>query len=82
VNGPCAACHTITGAGAGGKTAPDLTHFGGQTTIAAGLLPNTPENLSRWIADPQGLKPGNNMPQIPLSNADRTAVVAYLEGLK
>jgi cytochrome c oxidase subunit 2 len=82
LDGPCAACHTVSGTDAGGKTGPDLTHFGSRATIAAGLLRNTPENLDRWLADPQALKPGNNMPQIPLASADRAALVAYVEGLK
>jgi cytochrome c oxidase subunit 2 len=82
VQGPCAVCHTVNGTDAGGHTAPDLTHFGGRATIAAGLLHNTPQNLAHWLADPQGLKPGSNMPKIDLSQSDRTALVAYLEGLK
>jgi cytochrome c oxidase subunit 2 len=80
-HGPCAACHTVNGTDAAGQVAPDLTHFGGRATIAAGLLHNTPENLGRWLADPQEVKPGTNMPEVPLSPADRAALVAYLEGL-
>jgi cytochrome c oxidase subunit 2 len=44
-------------------------------------LHNTPQNLDRWLADPQQLKPGANMPEVPLSAEDRAALVAYLEGL-
>jgi cytochrome c oxidase subunit 2 len=80
-HGPCASCHTVAGTEAAGQMAPDLTHFGGRATIAAGLLKNTPENLGRWLADPQAAKPGANMPEVPLSPADRAALVAYLEGL-
>jgi cytochrome c oxidase subunit 2 len=82
VNGSCATCHTVQGAGAGGNNGPDLTHFAARSTIAAGMLPNTPSNLAAWIKDPQALKPGVNMPKVPLSNAERGAVVAYLEALK
>jgi cytochrome c oxidase subunit II len=81
VHGPCASCHSISGTDAGGQMAPDLTHFGARATIAAGLFHNTPENLDRWLADPQEVKPGSNMPEVPLSPADRAALVAYLEGL-
>jgi cytochrome c oxidase subunit 2 len=81
VHNQCASCHTISGTEAGGQTAPDLTHFGARATIAAGLFHNRPENLDRWLADPQEAKPGNNMPEVPLSPADRAALVAYLEGL-
>jgi cytochrome c oxidase subunit 2 len=79
---PCASCHTIQGVGAGGQFGPDLTHFGSRTTLAAASIPNTPAALASWIADPQALKPGANMPQVSLSVADRAAIVAYLEGLK
>jgi cytochrome c oxidase subunit 2 len=81
-HGPCASCHTIGGTDAAGQTGPDLTHFGARATIAAGLLHNTPRNLDRWLADPQEVKPGANMPEVPLSPEDRAALVAYLEGLK
>jgi cytochrome c oxidase subunit 2 len=80
-HGPCASCHAVAGTDAAGQVAPDLTHFGARATIAAGLLKNTPENLDRWLADPQEVKPGTNMPEVPLSPADRAALVAYLEGL-
>lgn len=57
----CSACHTIRGHGAGGLTAPDLTHFGSRSTLAAGLLENNPEQLRRWIHNPGVVKPGNKM---------------------
>ncbi len=82
LDGPCAACHTVNGTGSGGQTAPDLTHFASRSSIAAGTLANTAENLDRWLADPQTVKPGNNMPQVPLSKVDRAALVAYLLELK
>ena len=28
-------------------------------TIASGAAPNTPENLRRWIQDPDAIKPGS-----------------------
>jgi cytochrome c oxidase subunit II len=78
----CAACHTVRGTSAGGKTGPDLTHVGGRTTIAAGLLPTTRGSLAAWIADPQTLKPGNNMPLVPLSPEELRAISAWLASLK
>jgi cytochrome c oxidase subunit II len=80
--GPCAMCHNITGTNAGGRTAPDLTHFATRSTIGAGTLPNTRENLAGWIVDPQRSKPGNRMPAAGLSREELEAVVAYLETLK
>ena len=63
----CAACHTVRGTSAAGTLGPDLTHVGSRLTIAAGLLPTTRGSLAAWIADPQTIKPGNNMPMVPLS---------------
>jgi cytochrome c oxidase subunit 2 len=81
VHGACASCHAVAGTDAAGQVGPDLTHVGGRATLAAGLLQNSASNLDRWLADPQEIKPGANMPEIPLSAADRAAVVAYLKGL-
>jgi cytochrome c oxidase subunit II len=78
----CAACHTIRGTSANGTTGPDLTHVGGRKYIAAGLLENTRGSLAAWIADPQTLKPGNNMPMVPLNAEELRSISAYLAGLK
>src|SRR4051794_7974278 len=78
----CAACHTIRGTAANGTTGPDLTHVGGRRTIAAGLLETTRGSLAAWIADPQTLKPGNNMPMVPLNPEELRAISAYLASLK
>jgi cytochrome c oxidase subunit 2 len=78
----CAMCHTVQGTLANGKHAPDLTHVGSRRTLAAGTLANTPENLKRWISNPQQIKPGANMPAIPMSNDDLDAIVSYVGSLK
>jgi cytochrome c oxidase subunit 2 len=78
----CAMCHTVSGTLAQGKQAPDLSKVAGRMTLAAGTLANTPANLAAWIADPQKLKPGTNMPATPLSKEDLAAIVAYLGTLK
>ncbi|MER8574359.1 cytochrome c oxidase subunit II [Mesorhizobium sp. M1338] len=79
---PCAACHTVRGTPANGTTGPDLTHIGGRRTIAAGLVETTRGSLAAWIADPQTLKPGNNMPVVPLTSAELQNISAYMESLK
>ena len=78
----CAGCHAITGTDAYGTVGPDLTRVASRASLAAGELPNVRRWLDRWIADPQAVKPGNRMPRIPMSAADRAAVVAYLETLQ
>ena len=78
----CPYCHTIRGAGAGGIVAPDLTHLAARTTIAAGTLPNRRGELAGWIANAQGIKPGNQMPANLVKGADLNALIDYLMSLK
>jgi cytochrome c oxidase subunit II len=78
----CIACHTIAGSPAQARVGPDLTHVADRQTLGAGVINNTPENLARWIKDPQAIKPGNYMPSLRLSDADVNAIAAYLESLK
>jgi cytochrome c oxidase subunit 2 len=78
----CALCHTVRGTLAGGQLGPDLTHVGSRTTLAAGTLPMSPAALGAWIADPQHIKPGNLMPQMPLQSDELIAIIHYLEQLK
>lgn len=79
---PCASCHTIRGTAAAGTRGPDLTHIGSRRTVAAGLFETTPGSLAAWIADPQTIKPGNNMPMVPLTPDELRTVSAYLASLK
>ena len=78
----CASCHTIAGTTADGTTGPDLTHLAGRQMLASGVLANTPENLSKWIADPQGIKPGCNMPDLHLDRSEVELLTAYLKELQ
>jgi len=77
----CAVCHTVRGTDAGGILGPDLSHFGSRSTIAAGLMPNTPANLSNWIDNTQTIKPGAKMPELHMLAGEVADVTAYLEGL-
>ena len=78
----CAGCHTVRGTPANGETGPDLTHLASRLTIAAGLFETTRGSLAAWIADPQNLKPGNNMPMVDLDANELKAVSAYLMSLR
>jgi cytochrome c oxidase subunit 2 len=40
---------------------PNLGLFGCRTTIGAGIIPNTLEDLEAWLRDPGAIKPGNYM---------------------
>lgn len=77
----CVGCHTIRGVSAG-VLGPDLTHYGSRRSVAAGVRPNTSENLVAWLRDPQAVKPGAKMPNLGLSEAQARALAAYLLSLK
>lgn len=81
-NGPCASCHSIAGTNASGQAAPDLSHVASRRSLAAGRLAMNHANLAGWVANPQELKPGNNMPTIPMDARTLNAVAAYLETLR
>jgi cytochrome c oxidase subunit II len=73
----CANCHaSIVAVG------PDLTHLAGRETLAAGVITNTPENLARWLADPDAVKRGSLMPDFHLGENEVRQLVAYLETLR
>jgi len=78
----CVSCHTIRGEPATGNVGPDLTHVGSRETLGAGVITNTPANMTEWIRSPQHVKPGVLMPNFNLSDQDLQALVRYLEGLK
>jgi cytochrome c oxidase subunit 2 len=78
----CVNCHRVRGTPAQGGYAPDLTHLMSRQTLAAGLLPNTAENLGHWVADPQTLKPGCLMPAFGLGDQEREEIVRYLLTLR
>jgi cytochrome c oxidase subunit 2 len=93
--GICLTCHRINGTNASvaevGIEAPDemgpnLTLFGCRTTIAAGLLENTEENLREWLHNPAGIKQGNFMGDVvregALDSTELDELVKYLTGLK
>lgn len=79
----CGACHAIRGTEARGDVGPDLTHLGGRRFLAAGTLKNDVGGLIAWIADSQGLKPGNPMPSFQqLDGETLHALALYLASLR
>jgi cytochrome c oxidase subunit 2 len=77
----CGECHTVRGTDAGGVAGPDLSHLMTRRTIAAGMLNNTPGNLSGWIANPQQIKPDVLMPNVQLTGDELTHIRHFLETL-
>jgi cytochrome c oxidase subunit 2 len=78
----CPLCHTIRGTDAAGTSGPDLTHLASRLSLAAGALDLSRGHLAAWIADPQGIKPGNHMPAVGLDPDDLQSITTYLYGLK
>jgi len=78
----CVSCHTIPGIPqADSKVGPPLAHWSKRRYIA-GHVPNTPDELVRWILHPQGIKPGTAMPDMGVSGEDAKHMAAYLFELK
>jgi cytochrome c oxidase subunit 2 len=78
----CLGCHSIAGAATAGVVTmigPNLTHVGSRATLVAGLMPNTDENLARWLSNPDSVKQGTLM-KLPrkLTDAEIATLVAYL----
>jgi cytochrome c oxidase subunit 2 len=78
----CMMCHTIRGTPAGSRVGPDLTHLSSRRYLAAGTLAMSRGNLAAWIIDPQGIKPGANMPHTDLDAEELDALAGYLTVLK
>jgi menaquinol-cytochrome c reductase cytochrome b/c subunit len=71
----CVACHTYLGQGSQNLGAPDLTDIG---TAGRGV-----EYWTRWIRNPQEIRPGTQMPPFPtLSDEQLRALGTFLEASK
>lgn len=78
----CGACHIIPGVrSARGLVGPPLILFGERTMIA-GELPNTPENLVRWLENPSVVEGGTAMPDLGLTPDQAYDIAAYLYTLR
>ncbi len=77
----CINCHAVQGVNTYNRTGPDLSHIGSRTSIAAGMLANTPENMVRWLRFTDTVKPGVAMPNLGLSQEEAEQLTAYLDTL-
>lgn len=74
----CGACHTIPGIrAANGLVGPPLMWWSRRAYIA-GELPNTPENLVKWVRFPRSIEAHTAMPAVGLSEQQAKDVAAYL----
>ncbi|RLQ96730.1 cytochrome c oxidase subunit II [Falsibacillus albus] len=79
----CLSCHAVNDDSFKkmGDSAPNLTGFADHDRIAS-VLPNTKENLKKWLDDSEKYKPGSKMPPFNmLSKKDKNHLIAYLQSL-
>lgn len=74
----CGTCHSVPGVRqARGRAAMPLDHFAERSFIA-GRVPNVPNNLIRWVRNPQAIDPRTAMPDVGLTEQQARDVAAYL----
>ncbi len=78
----CVNCHAIAGTAGNQTVGPDLTHLASREMLAGEAAPNTPDDLYKWLKDPNSIKPDSHMPDFKLTDDEAHQLVAYLEGLK
>jgi mono/diheme cytochrome c family protein len=78
----CTACHRIPGiVGPRSHTGPPLIAMGRRKYIA-GILPNSFDNMVRWLREPQSVDSQTAMPDTGLTDADARDIAAYLVRLE
>ena len=78
----CNTCHRIPGVtGSDVHVGPPLAGIATRQLIA-GQLPNTPEQMARWLRDPQAVDAQTTMPNLDVSPADAADIAAYLATLR
>jgi cytochrome c2 len=74
----CGTCHTVPGIrGADATVGPPLDHYARRVYVA-GVVPNTPDDLVRWIQYPRQVDPRTAMPDMGVTKEDARDIAAYL----
>ncbi|RIJ05199.1 cytochrome c [Achromobacter sp. K91] len=74
----CLACHTVPGMpGPATRVGPPLDDVPRRAYLG-GILPNTPDNLARWLLDPPAINPLTAMPATGLTPAQARDIAAFL----
>ena len=74
----CGSCHALKNVRtATGMVGPPLDGIA-LRVIVAGHLSNTPENMKKWIRDPQQVSPGTAMPDLNVGPGDARDITAFL----
>jgi len=79
----CTVCHVIPGIeGAQGRLGPSLEGLASRPMISMNTVPNTRENLVKFIQEPASVNPQSSMPPIGLPTGDANTIADYLMTLK
>lgn len=74
----CVACHTVPGVrGPLSQVGPPLKEIALRSYLG-GVLPNTPDNLVRWLLDPPAIDPRTAMPNMGVSETEAKDIAAFL----
>ena len=74
----CGSCHALKNVRtATGAVGPPLDGIATRAIIG-GHLANTPDNMHRWIRDPQHIAPGTAMPDLKVGAEDARDITAFL----
>lgn len=78
----CGGCHNIKGvSGASGLVGPPLDNIASRVYLA-GHLPNSPQNMIKWIRFPQQVEPHTAMPDMGVPDREARDIAAYLYTLR
>lgn len=80
----CGTCHAIPGVrGANGLVGPPLTKYHWRVWVAGQHdMPNTIDNTTRWIVEPQRHDPSTDMPDLGVSEEHAHKIAQYLDSLR
>jgi cytochrome c2 len=74
----CGSCHALKNVReATGMVGPPLDGVA-LRVIIGGHLANNPENMQKWIRDPQHVSPGTAMPDLNVGEGDARDITAFL----
>jgi mono/diheme cytochrome c family protein len=78
----CVTCHEIPGiVGANAPVGPPLAGIASRVMLG-GVLPNSPENMVRWLREPHSFAPLTAMPDLGVTEQDARDIAAYLATLR
>ena len=78
----CPSCHSIPGIPtARSKVGPPLDGIA-ERSYVAGVIPNSPDNLIRWIQNPPAVDDKTVMPNMGVTDKDARDIATYLYTLR